>query len=428
MAEVIIIGAGIAGLAAASKLQSNGHDVIVLEARDRIGGRIWTDRSLGFPIDLGATWIHKMRGNPLTDLVYRFNLNTQITNYDKHWVYDSQGNLLEDEAQDRLEARLATVLKAVGKRRKQMARADADDMSLQDAVDAVIPAWGLSTQERQELNYAIATEIEHDYAADSTELSCYHWDEGGEFAGDDCLFPNGYDQIAVGLAAGLNIRLEHVVQTVEYDTTGVRVGCDRGSFQANYAVITLPLGVLKRGSVVFSPVLPARKQSAIQRLGMGLLNPVVLRFPSVFWEQEAELLGYIAANKGEWAEFYNFQRVTGQPVLVGFNASRYARQLETWTDDQILAAVMTVLRTLYGSSIPEPDAWKIARWEADPFAVGSYSFIAKDASDKNYKTLAQPVINRLFFAGEATSRPYAATVHGALLSGWREADRIENLD
>lgn len=425
--EIIVIGAGIAGLAAANKLQAAGWDVVVLEARDRIGGRIYTDRTWNVPIELGANWIHGTEDNPLMDLVQRLNLKLRITNYDHHWLYNTQGKLVNDRIQEELEEQLDDVLEELEQLREDMDEGDEDDISLEDALDVVLSHWKLAPSQRQMLNYAIAAEIEHEYAADSRELSCYYWDEGEAFEGDDGLLPQGYDQLVEHLATGLDIQLEQVVQRVEYNQTGVQVVCDRATFQADRAVITLPLGVLKSGTVQFSPALPNAKQKAIQRLGMGTLNKVVMHFPQVFWENDAEILGYVPAAKGEWVEFFNLHPVTQQPILVGFNAGRYSRKLEALSDQETIAAALQVLRTIYGKAVPDPVATLVTRWTADPFAGGAYSFLAKHASPKDYETLATSVSDRLFFAGEATSREYAATVHGALLSGWREADRINKL-
>ncbi|MBF2028476.1 MAG: FAD-dependent oxidoreductase [Oscillatoriales cyanobacterium C42_A2020_001] len=425
--DVVVIGAGVAGLAAASKLQAAGWQVVVLEARDRIGGRVFTNRTWEIPVELGATWLHGTEDNPLMELVQQCNLKMQVTNYDNHWLYDTKGKLVPDNIQEELEDCLDDVLEELDTLREHMEDGDEDDISLQDALEIVLSHWKLSPSQRRELDYAIAAEIEHEYAADCRELSCYYWDEGEQFEGDDSLFPQGYDQLVEHLATGLDIRLQQIVQQIAYSDAGVEVQCDRATLQAAHAVITLPLGVLKSNAVAFSPALPTRKQTAIQRLGMGTLNKLVLHFPSVFWEDEAEVLGCIPKTRGEWVEFYNLHRVTGQPILVGFNAGSYGRNIETWTDSETVAAAMQVLRRVYGAAVPDPLKTLVTRWTADPFAQGAYSFIAKGASPKDIEALAKPVGDRLFFAGEATSRKYAATVHGALLSGWREADRINNL-
>lgn len=157
---------------------------------------------------------------------------------------------------------------------------------------------------------------------------------------------------------------------------------------------------------------------------MGTLNKLYLRFPRAFWPEEPHLLGYIAEQRGAWAEWLNIQRYLKTPVLLGFNAGSYARQLEQRSDEAIVASAMEALRAMFGARIPEPEATLMTRWSSDPLAGGSYSFLATGATPADYDVLAAPVANRLFFAGEATSRDYAATVHGALISGRDAAELI----
>jgi monoamine oxidase len=195
-------------------------------------------------------------------------------------------------------------------------------------------------------------------------------------------------------------------------------------FTAEKAIITLPLGVLKQGSIRFDPPLPADKQAAINKIGMGLLNKVYLRFPEVFWDEESDWISHVSLAKGEWAEFLNIYKYTGRPILVAFNAGRFGRTTESWSDETIVTAVTEVLRTLYGTGIPAPEAWQITRWAGDPLAGGSYSYLAPGSRPRDRDTLAAPLSNLLFFAGEATSKEYPSTVHGAYLSGRRAAEEV----
>ncbi|NJN93924.1 MAG: FAD-dependent oxidoreductase [Anaerolineales bacterium] len=173
--------------------------------------------------------------------------------------------------------------------------------------------------------------------------------------------------------------------------------------------------------------MPASKTAAIRRLGMGLLNKTYLRFPEAFWDDEHDLLGYIGERKGEWAEWLNIYKYTGQPILLGFNAGRYGRQIEKLSDEQIVGAAMNTLRAIYGNDVPDPTASLITRWASDPLAGGSYSYLPPGATEADREALAEPVAERLFFAGEATASDYPATVHGALLSGRRAAAEIGEL-
>jgi monoamine oxidase len=423
--DVLVIGAGVSGLAAAREL-SGRYTVMVLEARGRVGGRVWTDRPWGdVLLDLGASWIHGIRGNPIHALAERFQIKTQPTSSEKHWLYGDDGHLYEDQPQAVTEARLKRLLAEVRARRQQALTQGEADCSLQEALDRLIARHDFTPVQRRELDYQLNCLVEHEYAADSTELSYLYYERGDDFPGQDVLFPQGYGQITRHLAAGLKIRLNHPVRRIAWDRQkGVTVDTSQGQYQARFAVITLPLGVLQRGGVAFVPGLPAGKQQAIGRLGMGLLNKTYLRFPRQFWPARADWLGLVSTPKGRWAEYINVARSVPQPILLGFNAATFARWLEHRTDEQTIAGMVAALRSMFGRPVPEPTHAKITRWGTDPYSLGSYSFLKTGATPQDYDRIAEPVAGRLFFAGEHTSRRYAATVHGAYLSGLRAAREL----
>lgn len=421
---ILVIGAGMAGLAAARALQVGGFKVVVLEGRDRIGGRIWTDHTWpNAHLDLGASWIHGIDGNPITSLAKEFEVDTLPTDYDSMALYDSDGRRLPPAELEEIYEQFQRIFGAV----EEQAEALDDDISIQQAVNTALAAVTFEAGDVRRLDYALNAVIEQEYAADVAELSLLSFGQDEEFDGGDVLFPGGYDQIINAMAEGLDVRLNQKVRRIAYDAESVTVTTNQAEFEADRVVITLPLGVLQQGTVEFSPALPAEKREAINNLGMGLLNKVYLRFDEVFWPTDTDLLGYISEKKGEWAEWLNIYKYTGQPILLAFNAADYGRRLEQLADNQIIVAAMDTLRRLFGPSIPNPTAWLITRWAADPFAGGSYSFLPVDAVGDDYDTLAKPVAERLFFAGEATHRKYPATVHGAFLSGLREAERIARL-
>lgn len=416
-ADVIVIGAGMAGLAAASQLAESGHSVIILEGRERIGGRTWTDTSLGLPLDMGASWIHGVKSNPITKLADRFNAQRIATDYDDMIVYDADGHALSDAQSDKIDSDFEKMMEQVYELQEELE----SDISLQAAIER-------SAKNTRNLTYAVNTTIEHEYAADVSDLSLFEWDQDQEEApGGDVIFPKGYVQLVNGLAQGLDIRTGARVETIDYSGETVRIGTSKGEFACQRVVVTLPLGVLKKGIVRFSPELPAKKQKSISRLNMGVLNKVYLKFPTVFWDEDSTMIGYIAEQKGRWCEWLNVQKFTGEPVLLGFNAGAYGVEIESESDEEIVAGAISVLRRIYGDEVPDPEGWAITRWMSDPFSYGSYSHIPPGASGADYDELARPVGNRLFFAGEATYRAYPSTVNGAYLSGVRAAKEINAL-
>jgi monoamine oxidase len=192
--------------------------------------------------------------------------------------------------------------------------------------------------------------------------------------------------------------------------------------EADRCVCALPLGVLKSGSVSFAPPLPEAHRAAIERLEVGVLDKLFLRFSAPFWGEttSAQVLGRSAAPVGRFAEWINLQALLGQPVLLGFNAGRIATELPS-DDATLVALALDDLRTMFGSAVPEPVAFLRTRWGEDPFARGSYSAFGVGSSPKDSETLGRALEGRLFFAGEHTNPTNPATTHGAWLSGLRAA-------
>ncbi len=423
--DVLVIGAGASGLAAARELSSKLR-VVVLEARDRIGGRVWSDRPWGdVTLDMGASWIHGIRGNPIHALAQQFKIETHATSYETHWLYRDDGHEYEDPEQAATENRAKKLLAELRAGRKQALSRGEPDLSLQAALDRLIDGRPQTPLQLRELNYQLNSLVEQEYAADTNELSYLYYERGEDFQGQDVLFPHGYGQITRHLAEGLKVKLNHRVRRVEWDQKqGVAVATNQGQFKAKFAVITLPLGVLQHGSVEFAPALPAAKVHAIGRLGMGLMNKTYLRFPRQFWPPQADWIGMVSTPKGRWAEYINVARFVPQPILLGFNVATFARRVERHTDEQTVNGMVAALRAMFGRKVPDPTHAKITRWGADPFSLGSYSFLKTGSTPQDYDQLAAPVGGRLFFAGEHTNRRYAATVHGAYLSGLRAARQV----
>lgn len=419
--RVAVIGAGVAGLAAAHALSQKGVAVTVLEGRDRIGGRVHTSRAWpGLPMELGASWIHGLRRNPLRALARELGSPLFETDYDDKSLFAADGRRLSAGEQRALYRGLDRALDESYSLRGDRQADELPDISLAEALSSYLA--GLSAPEQTALRFALIGELEHEYGVDLSSLSLYSWDEGDAFGGPDALWLGGYDALPRALAEGLDLRLADPVTQVSVEGEQVRITTRAGALTVDRAIVTLPLGVLKRGAVSFSPALPAEKQRAIDALGVGLLDKIILRFPRQFWGDEL-FSGYLGEPPGEGVELLHLHQAVGAPVLMCFNAGSVASAYQALPEADAVARVMEILRRLYGADIPDPEAQLLTRWAEDPFAFGSYSCPVVGALPSHHDALAAPVGERLFFAGEATNATYYATVHGAYLSGLREAGR-----
>ncbi|PHT43763.1 Lysine-specific histone demethylase 1 -like protein 2 [Capsicum baccatum] len=433
--SVIIIGAGLAGLAAGRQLMSFGFKVVILEGRNRPGGRVYTQKMGGkgkfAAVDLGGSVITGIHANPLGVLARQLSIPLHKVR-DKCPLYKPGGAPVDAEIDSRVELIFNKLLDKVTELRKLVSGL-ANDISLGSVLEILRQLYDVAktTEEKQLLDWHFAN-LEYANAGCLSELSATYWDQDDpyEMGGDHCFLAGGNWGIIRALCKGVPILYGKTVQTIKYGNEGVEVIAGDQLFQADMVLCTVPLGVLKRRSIRFEPELPEKKLEAIDRLGFGLLNKVAMVFPHVFWGEDLDTFGclnHYSHRRGEFFLFYSYHTVSGGPVLIALVAGDAAQLFESTEPSTLIHRVMNILKGIYepkGISVPDPIQSICTRWGSDPFTFGSYSHVRVQSSGSDYDILAENLGGRLFFAGEATIRQHPATMHGAYLSGLREASRI----
>jgi len=313
----------------------------------------------------------------------------------------------------------------------------------------------LSTIDRQILDWHFA-DLEYKRGTSLNNLSLKNWnsDEEFTFSGPQLIVRNGYSCLPVALSEGLDIKLATAVKEIKYNQRGCEVFTSKcqdssvgESIKADVVLCTLPLGVLKEtmnsqdicNKVKFNPPLPEWKQKSIKNLGCGNCNKVVLCFDRIFWNPSIHMFGRSPQTTSSRGELFLFYQVYKAPVICAIMAGDSATNTEKLPDEVIVGRCLSVLKGIFGKdSVPAPKETVVSRWKMDPWARGSTSFPSKFSSGNDYEMLATPVTPtiqkgctdtknikpRVFFAGEHTMRNYSGTVHGAYLSGIREAANI----
>lgn len=414
--SVIIIGAGISGLAAAKKLKEKGFDITVLEAQDKVGGRLRTNRTLGVAFDEGASWIHGINGNPISTLAQQAGMNTFETIDDQSDAcYDLGGVLRNSAIYDNAETELYSILNTL----KNSGNAT---QSFETIFNNLYPA---KANDRL-WKFLLSTYVTFD-TGDLNNLSSLLYNEGEEFGGAEKIATNGFDTIPNFLATGLNILLNQRVAKIDYSDTKVKITHNGTVSEADYVVVTVPLGVLKSGNIEFVPALPSAKQNAIQKIGMNCVNKFLLTWDTAFWDN-TQYICYTPEIKDKFNYFVNVKKFhPSVNALMTFAYADYARQTETMADAQLINEIMTHLRDIYGTNIPNPTNMLRTKWQANENSFGAYSYTAVGTEMKHFDDLAEEINDKLFFAGEHTEADYFSTAHGAYLSGIREANKIIEL-
>lgn len=424
--DTIVIGAGMSGVTTARMLTDAGQRVVVLEGRDRVGGRMNSDRQAGFPVDLGASWVHGIDDSPLWDLVQALEIPTLEYTVGSFQVggrpienFDGEGRRMDAAATAQW---IADVEEADRLLVEEIAASSAGDTYL-DVTERALDRSGLDPERIEEIREFFRHRVEEQCGAWIGDLDAHGLDEDA-IDGDEVIFPGGYDELPHRIGAGLDIRLNHIVTRVARSEVGVVVHAGENVFVARHAVVTVPLGVLQAGTIEFEPALPDAVAGPIGRLGMGVFNKVFVQFPERFWDEETYVVRALGTAGKRWHSWYDVSAVSGIPTLLTFAAGPFGRQMQELADDDVVADAVEALRHLYGDAVGEPQAHWVTHWGQDRFSVGSYSHLALGSTHHDHDELAGPVDGVLHFAGEATWGDEPATVGAAFYSGHRAAERI----
>ena len=424
--RVVVVGAGMSGLVAARALQLSGVDVVVVEGRDRIGGRTHTIDVAGAAVDLGGSWIHNGAGSPMLPLVDALGIERMPASnvgiaLGASVLNRAAGIFPDTDARTALTGAMAGLMTSA-----MDAGALEPGLGLEQAMGKLLAA--IDPGVRATLGALLAMNEGKD--ADEVDFTTFASAFFGAGADHEDVMPRGgYRTVVDHLADGLDIRTAHPVQRVEQGPNGVTVHTSSGSFAGTHAVVTVPLGVLKSHSIAFDPVLPAAHAEAIDRVGFGVLEKVVVAYERAVWQIDGQPghITVVDSPRPEWPVILDLSTWYGVPVVVGMATGDFGRALASMPEADRVDALHETICAIGGADTPAPVGFATTSWATDPFLLGCYANIAPTTHSAQHAadvaTLASPH-SRVLFAGEHTCEHGTSTVDSAWLTGVREASRL----
>ncbi len=406
--DVIIVGAGIAGITAARELAQKGISFTLLEARNRIGGRAYTEsETFGVPYDHGCAWLHSADKNPLTPLVKGAGFKTLDEGDGDVWMY-SDGAELDDDGYDAAKDAIEHLEDRV------------DNHDVEDDGDKSARSISPPGDKWSNLAHLIMGEYEAGIGTDRLSAEDFQSQIG---TGEELMVPQG---MAAGIFKALGpvpVTLNTVVKKVNWGGKTIMVETNNGGLTAKAVIITVPTDIIADGTIAFEPTLPSWKMAAYGNCPMGVLDKIVLQFEPSFnslLDEANTTTAYIEHN-GVWWD--HLLRPFGLPLDVAFTGGEQSWVLAKQADPQAAAIdlALNALADAFGSEVKSMfKKGHFTNWGADPFARGAYAY-AKVGKNKSREIIGKPVDDRLFFAGEACVTKWATQAPAAYLSGKKAA-------
>ena len=399
--DVIIIGAGVAGISAARRLKAAGVRTIIFEARDRIGGRVLTDtQTLGRAFDRGAYWLHNKATNPLVPLAREAGIGLVESSFENGNIFNQGAPLINPSWNDVAEAAEALEM-------RQLPFARLKDQALGATLPDPTPA-------QRHVANIFAVEMGEDPSFVSLQ-GYYNLEEG-----EDLIPTGGMGPFILGLANGLEVRLSSPVSSLRWDDAhGVTAIGSFGQVTARKVIITVPTGVLASGAIRFDPALPSAKQTALANLPMGALEKVAMVLPAPMPDLPEYALSNSHIQQGQYHALFVDP---SKHMITALIPGPVSRALHREGAVALEAFAMDLLKNVIGTQV-RVQALSSTNWQGDPLALGSYPHQTVGHANAR-KIYSQPVEDRLFFAGDGGDDSLAVTVGGAWRQGQKTAQII----
>ncbi|CAO2819090.1 unnamed protein product [Amaranthus hypochondriacus] len=444
--SVIVIGAGMSGISAAKTLHDNNiKDFIILEATNRISGRIHKTEFAGYTVEKGANWLHGAEGpekNPMYEIAEKINLknfysdfsnvslNTYKQNGEKYSMEEVEAAIALADDNEEFGTKLAEQFSANTKEDDDMSLLAAQRLNKKEPKTILERMVDFYFNDGEQAEAPRVSSLKH--ILPRPEFSLYG--DGEYFVAD----PRGFEGITHTIAKSFlsytnhtvtdpRLMFNQVVTEIEYKRRSVTVKTEDGNvYKAKYVIVSPSLGVLQSDLITFTPELPLWKRRAISEFSIGIYTKIFLKFPYKFWPTGpgTEFFFYVHARRGYYAIWQQLENeYPGSNILFVTVADEESKRVEQQPDEVTKAEAMEVLRKIFGEDIPEATDIMIPRWYSDRFYRGTFTNWPVGYTNKKHKNLRAPV-GRVFFTGEHTHPELFGYADGAYFAGITTANDI----